>query len=463
MKQYSILFFIAILITSGLKANISLPAIFGDHMVLKQNSTVTIWGWAKPGEEIVVTPSWNDKESRLVVGNDANWALQIETPQAGGPYEISLKGYNQITIHDVLIGEVWLCSGQSNMEWSARLKIDNGDQHVEQATNNQIRFFAVTHRSASNPNYDIDGRWMVCSPQTMIDFSAIAYFFGNRLQTSINTPVGLINSSWGGTPIEVWIPTDKIANDPFLSEAAQKVPEMGWSPRHPGVVYNAMIAPFNRFALSGAIWYQGESNVCNTYAYTKMMETLIGSWRESFNQSIPFIFAQIAPYNQYGNHAGVELREAQRKVPTTTKGTAMVVVSDIGDTADIHPRKKYEAGVRLANVALNMVYNHKEVACYGPQLKTVQTKGNRVIISFEHAKQLNCTNAKPSHFELAGPDGIFHKATASIKENQVIVTSPKVKTPTMIRHEWQNAVIPDLFNESGLPASSFKAEIPFSK
>lgn len=459
MKKHSIILLLAILLATGAKANVSLPAIFGDHMVLKQNSTITIWGWAKPFEEVVITPSWNNKESRVVVGNDANWQLQIETPEAGGPYEISVKGWNQFTIKDVLIGEVWLCSGQSNMEWSARLGIQNSEKHVQEATNQQVRFFSVTHRTAANPNYDVDGRWVVCSPESMVDFSALAYFFGNHLQKELNAPMGLINSSWGGTPIEVWIPGKKIEEDAFLSQAAEKVPEMGWSPRQPGVIYNAMIAPFTRFAISGAIWYQGESNVSNAYAYTNMMEALVGSWREKFNQQLPFIYAQIAPYNQYGDLSGVELREAQRKALETTTGTAMVLVSDIGDTADIHPRKKYEAGIRFANVALNRVYNKKEVPCDGPMVKQAQAKGNKVTVYFDHATKLSCTNPKPTHFEVAGSDGVFHQANAAIKGNQVVVSSAKVKEPKMIRHEWQNAVIPDLFNEHGLPASSFQIQV----
>ncbi len=459
MKKYIIILWIAFLLAPCVKANVSLPAIFGDHMVLKQNSTITIWGWAKPFEEVVVIPSWNNKESRIKVGNDANWQLQIETPAAGGPYEISVKGYNQLIIKDVMIGEVWLCSGQSNMEWSARLEIENGSKHIQEATNAQIRFFAVTHRTASNPNYDVDGRWVVCSPETMIDFSALGYFFGNELQKNLNTPIGLINSSWGGTPIEVWIPSGKIENDPFLKEAAKKVPEMGWSPNQPGLVYNAMIAPFTHFGVSGTIWYQGESNVCNPYAYTRMMETLIASWRENFGYNFPFIFAQIAPYNQYGEHVGVELREAQRKVPDTTTGTAMVVLSDIGDTTDIHPRKKQEAGIRFANVALNMVYNKKEIRCFGPEINSATAKGSKVILSFNQAISLHSSNGKPAHFELAGADGIFHSANGVIKGNQVIISSAKVKEPKTVRHEWQNAVIPDLFNENNLPASSFEISV----
>lgn len=458
MIKKPIIIFIALLLSLGAMANVSLPAIFGDHMVLKQNSTITIWGWGKPSEIVHVTPSWNNVESKVNVGNDGNWQVDITTPAAGGPYEIVVQGWNRITISDVLIGEVWVCSGQSNMEWTARNGINDAKEHTAKATNKELRLFSVTHRAANHPNYDIDGRWVVCSPEAMFDFSAIGYFFGDKLQKELNIPVGMINTSWGGTPIEVWTPAQKIENDPVLKEAATKVPEMSWSPNKPGVIYNAMIAPFTRFAISGALWYQGESNVDYTAAYAKSLETLIASWREAFNINFPFIYAQIAPYDKYAPNVGVEIRDAQRRVAGKVDNVAMLTIGDIGDTIDIHPRKKYEAGLRFAAAALNLTYNKKEFAYSGPQVADAVAKGSIVTVSFNECNKLHFNVKKQNYFEVAGADGVFQRANATIKGNKVVLTS-KVKNPQSVRFEWLNSVIPTLYNEHNLPASSFKIDV----
>lgn len=458
MTNKLILTITGLLLAAIATANVSLPAIFGDHMVLKQRSTVTFWGWGKPSEVVTIIPSWSNTESKVAVSNDGNWQIDITTPDAGGPFEILVKGWNHITIKDVMIGEVWLCSGQSNMEWTARNGIDDAQKHTASATNKEVRLFSVTHRAANHPNYDIDGKWVVCSPEAMFDFSAIGYFFGNKLQQELDVPVGMINSSWGGTPIEVWTPSAKIENDPALAMAASKVPEMSWSPNKPGVIYNAMIAPFTRFPISGALWYQGESNVDYTAAYSKSLETLIASWREAFGFQFPFIFAQIAPYDKYAPGAGVEIRDAQRRVAQKVDNVAMIPVGDIGDTIDIHPRKKYEAGQRFANAALNIAYNRKDLAFQGPVVTAAKGKESTVTLSFSNCSRLISTVKKNDSFEVAGADGEFIKANASIKGNTIVLKS-KINNPKTVRFEWKNSVIPTLFNEHNLPASSFQIAV----
>lgn len=438
-------------------SNVSLPAIFGDHMLLQQNAEITLWGWAKPMEKIIVTTSWSTDTFRTEGDNQANWSLRIKTPAAGGPHFMKVQGYNTIEINDILIGEVWLLSGQSNMEWSARLGIEKADEAVKQANQNQIRFFSVTHRTAGTPNYDLDGRWVVCSPESMIDFSAVGYFFGKNIHEILKVPVGLINASWGGTPIEVWTPEPEILQNLRLLEASKAIGEMKWSPREPGRVFNAMIAPLMNFRIAGVLWYQGETNTANPETYTEMMQVLIESWRKGFQNDFPFYYAQIAPWNQYGPFSGAKLREAQRHALKIPK-TGMIVVSDIGDTIDIHPRNKHDVGLRFAHLALNQHYGLEKYPSSGPLYQSHSTEGNKLMIEFSHANGLHAKGKTVNFFEIAGADGIWYPAKATITGNRVILSSVKVKNPVNARFAWSNTASPDLFNGDGLPASCFTTE-----
>lgn len=456
MKYFklSILFFI---FTSAIAmANISVPAIFGNHMVLQQNAEISLWGWGKPMEKITITSSWNNDTLKTEVSNQANWSVILKTPKAGGPHSIHIQGYNHLEISDILIGEVWLLSGQSNMEWSPRLGIENAEEVVSQSTQNDIRFFSVTHRTALNPNYDVDGEWVICQPESVIDFSALGYFFGKKLHQVLNVPVGLINASWGGTPIEVWIPEEKIVTNEMFNEASKLISEMPWAPREPGGVYNAMIAPIMPFNIAGTLWYQGETNTRNPETYTKMMETLIQAWRDGFKSDFPFYFAQIAPFKHYPPQAGVEIREAQRLALTIPK-TGMVVLSDIGDTTNIHPKRKQEAGDRFADLALNKTYGLSMYPPSGPLFEDYQIEGKKVIVKFKFANGLHCKGKKLTHFELAGENGLWYPAKAIIKKDQVVVSTSKVSKPVNVRFGWHNTATPNLFNASNLPASCFNS------
>ena len=441
-------------------ANVSLPNIFGDNMVLQRNSEVKIWGWASPKEEIKLVSSWNNQEYKVVANNQAQWELKIKTPEAGGPFTISIKGYNEVILKNILIGEVWVCAGQSNMEMSASWGIDDGEEEVKNAANPNIRFFTVSKSTALNPQNNVLGNWTESTPETMKNFSAIGYFFAKRLREDLkNVPIGLISSNWGGTPAEIWMPEEVVNNDLVLLENAKKLNEQEYGPRQPGRAYNAMIYPITGFKIAGTLWYQGESNV-GSLVYDKTLSALIKSWRKVWNDEFPFYFVQIAPYKTGSNNfSNVTVRNSQRKILNEVYKTGMVLTSDISDTIDIHPKNKKSVGVRLANLALADVYQTNKNLVNGPLFKAIKIEKNKAMVSFDFAEGLYFKNKTSNQFELAGADGVFYPAEASIKNNEVILASKKVSVPAKVRFAWGNTIQPDLFNKANLPASCFTSEL----
>lgn len=440
-------------------ANISLPAIFTDNMVLQRETEVKIWGWAKSLEKVTLQASWSGETFETVADNYARWEIILPTPKAGGPYQITLKGYNQITLSNILVGEVWLCSGQSNMEWPAASGIDGKEEAIKNAKHPNIRFFTVQHRTATVPQIDLASEgWEICSPETMTYFSAAAYFFGKKLQEELDVPIGLIHSSWGGTPAEAWTSAQVIESDLLLARAADLLPSEPWGPGHPGSIYNAMIAPLTQFKIAGTIWYQGERNTNNAATYKETFSALINSWRAEWGYYFPFYFAQIAPFRGYGGEAGVIVRDAQRRTLELLE-TGMVVTSDIGDTIDIHPRNKLDVGLRFANLALKNHYKVSEKEASGPLFRTCQLEKDRVRVFFDHAEGLHIEGATCTDFELAGPDGVFHPAGAKIEGGTVLVSAGNVFQPTALRFAWSNTATPNLFNGAGLPTSCFSVKL----
>ncbi|WP_017733942.1 sialate O-acetylesterase [Nafulsella turpanensis] len=459
MKNYFPLLLTAILLPlSSALANVGLPAIFSNHMVLQQNTEVVIWGWAKALEEVSVSGSWNQDTVKTVANANAQWQVSLKTPPAGGPYTLTIKGYNTIVLEDVLIGEVWFVSGQSNMEWSTRAGIDNAEQAIREADYPAIRFFNVEHRTADVPQIDLGGHWAASSPETMIDFSAIAYFFGRELHQELDVPIGLINSSWGGTPAEVWVKPAIISENSELAAAATKIAEAPWCPHLPGKAYHAIVAPIIPFKIAGVLWYQGETNTAAPQAYEKLLPALIASWRSEWGYDFPFYFAQIAPF-QYGRPMeGVLLRDAQRKSLAVPK-TGMVVLSDIGNTENIHPTNKLDVGKRFANIALNRTYGREHFPVSGPLYREMKVENNKIRLYFDYAENgLKIKGKKLTQFEIAGEDRQFVPATARIKGNTIVVSAPKVKNPVAVRFAWSNTAEPNLFNTEDLPASSFRTD-----
>ncbi len=457
VRFLSILILFAFYAVNPVSAAISLPAIFSDNMVLQQKSEVKIWGWAKTMEKITLKAGWLDKEISTVADNQGKWFIVLSTPSAGGPYEMTLSGFNEITIRNILIGEVWLCSGQSNMEWSAKSGINNPDEEIKDANIKGVRLFTVYHSTALYPQELLTGKWVECTPETMQSFSAIGYFFARNLNARGGFPVGIINSSWGGTPAESWMPEEAIMNDEILRDAASKQKPVPWGPVETARIYNSMIHPLIPFRIAGVLWYQGEANTINGYAYRELLTALIKSWREKWGYDFPFYYAQIAPYKYSNPYEGVIVRDAQRRV-LDVAGTGMVVLSDIGDTTNIHPKNKQDAAARFANLALARTYKMTGITDMGPVYRTMTIEKNKAIISFDYSDGLHASGDRITCFEIAGADKVFYPATARIKDNKVIVQSDKVKVPVAVRFAWSNTATPNLFNGANLPASCFTTE-----
>lgn len=456
-RKPSLVIILFVIIIFNVNANVSIPEIFADNMVLQQKSDILIWGWAKTGENVTIKADWMEKEVTTLTGTQGTWRVTIQTPQAGGPFNIHIRGHNEIILKNVLIGEVWLCSGQSNMEMSAAWGIKNGAEEIRDANYPQIRLFSVNAATSLYPQEHLSGTWAPCTPEEMKNFSAIGYFFARRLFFELGVPVGIINSSWGGTPAESWMPEEVIRKDGFLNEAASKQKPVPWGPVEPGRIYNAMIAPVIPFRIAGVLWYQGEANTINGYAYKQLLSALIGSWREKWGYQFPFYFAQIAPY-RYGNPSeGVIIRDAQRRA-LDVQNTGMTVLSDLCDTTDIHPKDKLNAALRLANLALKRIYGKDIAEDSGPLYKDFVIEKGKAIVSFDHSEGLNTRSKKLSYFEIAGDDKKFYPAEAKIKDGKVIVWSGNVKNPVAVRFAWKNTATPDLYNSSNLPASCFTTE-----
>jgi len=438
-------------------ANVVMPSIFGDHMVLQQNDDVKIWGWANPNEEVVIQPSWSNDEYKVKTSNQAYWEVKLNTPKAGGPYSIKIIGSNEIILKDILIGEVWLCSGQSNMEMSASWGINDSELEIEKANNLNIRFFNVSKASSQTPQNNLNGNWEVCSSETMKNSSALSYFFAERIQEEIvDVPIGLINSAWGGTPAEIWMPEDVIKRDSILSQAANKLTPVAWGPTEPARAFNAMIHPLIGFDIAGVLWYQGESNV-GSNVYDKTLATLIQSWRNLWKKELPFYYVQISPYSYGENHfGGVEIRNAQRSVLNEISKLGMVVTSDISTTDDIHPKDKKSVGIRLANLALVNHYKKYEAIVNGPLYKNYTINKGEVTIEFDYADGLYFKDKAKYLFEISGEDGVFYPAKSTIKGQKLLVKSNQIKKPINVRFAWSNTAQSNLFNKANLPASSFK-------
>lgn len=441
-------------------ADVRLPAIIGDHMVLQQATEVQLWGWCEPNEKVEIRTGWDTTTYTTKGSSGARWSLKIKTPAAGGPYTININGYNKVTINDVLIGEVWLGSGQSNMEMNYNWGVKRYTGVMDSATNNTIRLFLVPRLTADYPQDDLKGRWVVCTPEEAKRFSMVAFFFGQKLQEELGVPVGLIASSWGGTPAEVWTPADSVASNPVLKEAATKInPSEHW-PVKPGATYNAMIHPLTPFTIAGVLWYQGESNVGTWSTYRPLLTSLITSWRSAWGKELPFYYVQIAPYSGYGNaNSSALLREAQAQVQAVPH-TGMVVTHDlVDDVKDIHPHNKKDVAGRLAAYALAEVYGKKQVAYKTPQYSRMQVEKDRVRLYFEGAgKGLVSKGGALTEFYIAGEDRQFVPASAKIDGNTVVVWSKSVKKPVAVRYGFSSAAMPNLFTKEGLPVAIFRTD-----
>ncbi|CAN5448718.1 sialate O-acetylesterase [soil metagenome] len=460
MKK-TIFFLLFIVCASEITAQLRLPAVIGDHMVLQQQSDAPLWGWASPSEELTVTGSWGDKiEVKTKATNTGSWKLSLKTPVAGGPYTITIKGKDQFIINDVMIGEVWICSGQSNMEWSVNNGALDAKAEMPNADIPAIRLFNVNKSGANDPQVHGEGEWRLCTPETMKGFSSVGYFFGKKLNADLKAPIGLINVSWGGTPAEVWTPEAKVKNDAALKKSADVlVQKDGW-PKDPGVVYNAMIRPLVPYQIAGAIWYQGESNTAAPQTYSQLMKAMIESWRSDFQKEFPFYYVQIAPYTYGLKFQGALIREQQVKTLSVPK-TGMIIISDnVPDVKNIHPPNKKPVGDRLANYALGENYKQAipKSAYQSPVFQSMKIEKNKIRVSFMFGDNGLINRGITNQITIAGDDKKFYPAIAVVDGNTLVVSAKEVKVPVAVRFCFDNASIPNLYNKEGLPVSAFRTD-----
>lgn len=493
-----------LLINHSVFADIKLPALFADNMVFQQKENVVLWGWAEPGEKIEILASWSKKSLKTKADEQGNWQVKMETPGAGGPYALKFRGNNEIEIENVFLGEVWLCSGQSNMHFPVAKAEDGGwatgvidyEKEIPKANYPKIRMFTVEREVADEPKKDVVGSWEVCSPATVGEFSAVAYFFAKEIHKATGLPVGLINSSWGGTPAESWTKKEILESEPeFLSilenyaQALEDYPEAmeafqvrfdAWKaeaeaakargekvkgaprepigPTHnksPYKLYNAMIHPLVPYTIKGVIWYQGESNADRHEQYSKLFPAMIKNWRDDWGSEFPFYFVQIAPHRSQGPG----IRDAQLHTMHTVPGTGMVVTTDWGDSLDIHPRNKQVVGKRLALWALAKDYGKKDIVYSGPIYKSMEIEGNKIILAFDYAeKGLEAKDGALKEFTIAGEDQQFVPAKAVIDGNKVVVSADGISNPKAVRFAWKKIPEPNFFNTAGLPGSPFRTD-----
>jgi len=488
-------------------ADVTLPAVINHNMVLQRDQALPIWGWADADEAVNV--ALGDNSATTKADAQGNWSVKLKPMQADGgktAHTLIIKGKNEIKLQNILIGEVWVCSGQSNMEWSVSGTL-NAQKEIEDANHPAIRLFQVPKRPASQPEKDVRANWVVCSPQTVGGFSAVAYFFARHLQKETGLPIGVINTSWGGTRIEPWTPAQGFRLVPELAKHAdwadqsnknyakaqldaltdyrkwlplandaeregKPIPAPPQWPINPVAshnsstgLYNGMVAPLVPYAIAGAIWYQGESNRGNGMHYLELSKALIGGWREVWkqetNKDFPFLIVQLAPYN-YGNNptALPEIWEAQTACLTAIPNTGLAVTTDIGDVKDIHPRNKQEVGRRLALWALAKTYGKTDLVYSGPLFKSLTVDGKKAIITFDHiGSGLAVRDKKPlTHFQIAGEDKVFVPAKAEIVGDTIEVEATTVTKPVAVRFGWDHMAEPNLINKEGLPAGPFRTD-----
>jgi sialate O-acetylesterase len=470
-------------------ANISLPAVFCDNMVLQQKSNVNIWGTASPGEQITVTVSWTKSSFSTKASASGEWKLLLKTSKGGNQeHTISIKGDNTIVISKVLLGEVWFSSGQSNMEWVMR-RVKDAKKELLLTNYPNIRLFNITKKTANiaQESFPKDSKWLPCDSISVKEFSAISYYFARELHQKLNMPIGIITASWGGTGAECWTSEDSNRYNPALKnlyirwenwdldkkkdsisfteakikgvkiDEPQSLYMTNRPHRRPSVLYNAMVAPLIPYTINGVVWYQGTSNREWANEYFEQMKALITGWRKHWNRpDLPFYFLQLSAYKYNDSNQASIIRENQLKT-LDIPNTAMCPTIDIGDLNDLHYPDKSPYGVRLANITLAKFYK-KHIDFCGPLYKKYTIKNDSIEISFEYGESIYFKGQALNDIYIAGVDRKFVKAQAYIKNNKLVVFSPVVKFPVSVRYAWNNTDKANLFNGSNLPASPFRTD-----
>lgn len=470
-------------------AEVKVPSIFGDHMVLQREQENRVWGKAKAGEEISV--QLGDQNHETSADDEGNWQITLAPLEAGGPHELVIRGENEIKIADVLVGEVWICSGQSNMAWKV-----NGanDPDLEKLTADypQLRMINFPQVGSQEPVWDHESaQWMQCTPETVGSFSAVGYFFGRQLHQTLDVPIGLINNAWGGSAVEAWIERDVLEQagfDDLLSNWDSMADELGklsskdqpteaeqnriqnlkrqmGGNHRPANIYNGVLQSHLGYGIRGTIWYQGESNASRAYQYRKLFPLMIRSWREQWQQGeFPFYWVQLADFlaetSEPGDSSWAELREAQTMTADKLSNTGQAVIIDIGEGKDIHPKNKLDVGRRLARLALANDYGY-ELAHRSPQFSAMEQADGKLILSFEHVDDgwRPFDTAAPQGFAIAGDDRKFVWAeTEILKDNRIAVSNPKVPNPVAVRYAWADNPVCNMFDGAGLPLTPFRTD-----
>ena len=474
-KPYSVLLhagmaLLLLTLASVASAAVKLPSILGSHMVLQQGEPVPVWGWADPGEEVTVT--FQGTKVSTKADKEGKWQVNLPPSKANAKgADLVVKGSNEVTLTDVLVGEVWLCSGQSNMEWTVS-RSTNAKEEIANAKHPLIRHVKVPHKLSLTPQDNVDtSGWQICSPSTAANFTAVGYYFGRHLHQKIKVPIGLIGSNWGGTRIEPWTPAEGFKAVPALKAShADKLKQFAsgktgrGTPTH---MYNAMISPLLPYAIKGAIWYQGESNNGEGMVYHEKMKALIAGWRAVWNKpDLPFYFVQLAPFKYGGDPkrlAGIWQAQLETlKVPHT----GMAVTTDITTLNNIHPPNKQDVGKRLALWALAKNYGQDKLVFSGPIFERADHSEGKDSLAVHFKKLggkhhgLTTTDKKnPTHFEVAGKDGVWHPAEAfTVYGDHIVAKSKEVKEPIHVRFGWDQLATPNLVNRAGLPASPFTSK-----
>jgi len=484
------------------RADVKPHRLFTDNCVLQRGMAVPVWGAADDGERVTVRIAG---KSATTEARGGQWQVKIGPLRAGGPHTLTISGKNTVSVRNVMVGEVWIASGQSNMQWP--ITATDSASKIPTFNDPDLRLLYIPRHTSQTPETDINVPWQAATPETAANFSAVAYFFGRDLRKALGVPVGMIHTSWGGTIAEAWTRRGVLESTPGLESimanyratkrnyplavinhsralenhrlaveraraAGQAPPPAPPAPRNPtdpgnpnqpAVLYNAMIAPLIPYGIRGAIWYQGESNAGRAWEYQTLFPAMIQNWRDDWGQGdFPFYLVQLAPFmaiqKEPQEAAWPELREAQRLTTLRLPNVGQAVITDLGDERDIHPRQKEPVGGRLALLALRHTYGH-EVAADGPTFDRLEIRGDRAVVHFKNtAGGLTAKGGPLTGFTIAGADRKFHNAVAEIRGNRVVVSSPQVKEPVAVRFGWWNYPVVNLFDGAGLPASPFRTD-----
>ena len=468
MKKLVIVFISLIFLSNNtsLFAKIKLPGIIASNMVLQRNTSVKIWGWANSGEKISIKTSWLANEIKITTPINGRWEVILKTTLSKDPQTIQLSSLeSNIKLENILFGEVWVCSGQSNMRMPLKgytgQPTFEGNAAIANSRNNNIRLFSITENGNPTPLDTVASykKWDIANPNNTKDFSAVAYFYGQKLEEILEVPVGIIMTSWGGTRIQPWM--SKEAVTPFLDVNKVKKDTTEKYKRIPSAIYNAMINPITFYTIKGVLWYQGETNRDEPKLYQQLLPEMVKDWRKQWNiGEFPFYYVQIAPNKYIDKSKSQFQREAQLKALEVIPNSGMAVLSDIGSEQTIHPPRKKEVAERLLYIALNKTYGFKEVDCTGPIYKSMEAKEGALFLNFNFAETgIYSSELEVSNFEIAGADKVFHPAKAIIiNHKQVKVSSSEVTEPVAVRYGWSNWFVGTLFDNNMLPASSFRTD-----